>query len=134
MDFAFTPEEESFRSEIRTFLNDNLPGDWTDRSLVGDDDADESGTLARKITKGLADKKWLAMAWPEEHGGIDATHIQQMIYNEETTYARMPGGGGMGVAWVGPAIMLYGTDEQKAEYLPKTVSYTHLTLPTKRIV
>ena len=119
MDFAFTPEEESFRSEIRTFLNDNLPGDWTDRSLVGDDDADESGTLARKITKGLADKKWLAMAWPEEHGGIDATHIQQMIYNEETTYARMPGGGGMGVAWGGPAIMLYGTDEQKAEYLPK---------------
>ena len=41
MDFAFTPEEESFRSEIRTFLNDNLPGDWKERSLVGDDDADE---------------------------------------------------------------------------------------------
>jgi alkylation response protein AidB-like acyl-CoA dehydrogenase len=59
------------------------------------------------------------MAWSKENGGLDATHVQQMIYNEETTYARMPGGGGMGVAWVGPALILYGTDEQKEQYLPK---------------
>ncbi|HIE84270.1 MAG TPA: acyl-CoA dehydrogenase [Dehalococcoidia bacterium] len=118
MDFSFSPEEESFRTEIRSFLDNHLPTDWNNRDTIGDEGA-EDGSLARTITKGLADKKWLAMAWSKENGGLDATHVQQMIYNEETTYARMPGGGGMGVAWVGPALILYGTDEQKEQYLPK---------------
>jgi alkylation response protein AidB-like acyl-CoA dehydrogenase len=118
MDFSFSPEEESFRTEIRSFLDNHLPSDWNNRDTIGDEGA-EDGSLARTITKGLADKKWLAMAWSKENGGLDATHVQQMIYNEETTYARMPGGGGMGVAWVGPALILYGTDEQKEQYLPK---------------
>ncbi|MEE2875758.1 MAG: acyl-CoA dehydrogenase family protein [Chloroflexota bacterium] len=118
MDFSFSPEEESFRTEIRSFLDNHLPSDWNNRDTIGAEGA-EDGSLARTITKGLADKKWLAMAWSKENGGLDATHVQQMIYNEETTYARMPGGGGMGVAWVGPALILYGTDEQKEQYLPK---------------
>ena len=119
MDFTFTPEEEQFRTEIRKFLDAQLPDDWANRSFIGDVDQDERSELAREMTRQLAERKWLAMAWPEEHGGLDAGHMQQLIYNEETSYASMPGGGGMGVAWVGPAIMLYGDDDQKAEYIPK---------------
>jgi alkylation response protein AidB-like acyl-CoA dehydrogenase len=58
MDFSFSPEEESFRTEIRSFLDNHLPNDWSDRDTIGDDGA-EDGSLARTITKGLADKKWL---------------------------------------------------------------------------
>jgi alkylation response protein AidB-like acyl-CoA dehydrogenase len=119
MDFTFTPEEEAFRAEIRDFLDAQLPANYGDRAFVGDVDGSERSDLARSVTSALADRKWLAMAWPEEHGGLDATHMQQMIYNEETSYAAMPGGGGMGVAWVGPAVMLYGTDDQKERYISR---------------
>ncbi len=119
MDWKFTPEEEAFREQIRAFLDEHLPDDWSDASFTLPADAEERDALAQKMTQRLADKQWLAMAWPSEHGGLDASHMQQMIYNEETSYRAMPGGGGMGVAWVGPAIMLYGTDEQKERYIPR---------------
>ena len=119
MDWKFTAEEERFRGELRQFLADHLPADWSERSFTEASDSEQRLQLARELTKKLADRQWLAMAWPEEYGGLDATHMQQLIYNEETSYQAMPGGGGMGVAWVGPAIMLYGTDEQKREYIPR---------------
>jgi alkylation response protein AidB-like acyl-CoA dehydrogenase len=85
--------------------------------------AEEEGSpnrdMARRMMKKLAERKWLAMAWPKEYGGLDASHMQQMLFNEEMSYRAAPGGGGMGVAWVGPAIMLYGTDEQKQKFLPR---------------
>ncbi len=119
MDFQFNADEERFRAEVRRFLDAQLPADWADRSFVGDVETDERSEMARRVTKALADRQWLAMAWPKEFGGLDAGHMQQLIYNEETSYSAMPGGGGMGVAWVGPAIMLYGNDEQKEQYLPR---------------
>ena len=119
MDFQFTAGEEQFRNEIRDFLKQQLPEDWADRSFVGDVDQQERDELSRFVTKQLAERDWLAMAWPKEYGGLDATHMQQLIYNEETSYSAMPGGGGMGVAWVGPAVMLYGNEEQKEQYLPR---------------
>ena len=119
MDFVFSDAEEKFRAEVRQFLEQQLPADFADRAFIGSIDTDERSDMARRVTKELAARKWLAMAWPKEFGGDDASHMQQLIYNEETTYAAMPGGGGMGVAWVGPAIMLYGSDEQKQQYLPR---------------
>jgi alkylation response protein AidB-like acyl-CoA dehydrogenase len=74
------------------------------------------------MTRKLAERKWLAMAWPEEYGGLNAPHMQQLIYNEEMAYRGAPGGFSMGVAWVGPAIMLYGTGEQKQQFLPRITS------------
>jgi alkylation response protein AidB-like acyl-CoA dehydrogenase len=123
MDFRFTPEEESFRDEVRGFIRAELPSSWEGADPYG---ADAEGSspfeLGRKITKKLAERKWIAMAWPKEYGGLNAPHMQQLIYNEEMAYHAVPGGGGMGVAWVGPAIMLYGTDEQKQRFLPRITS------------
>ncbi len=119
MDFTFTPDEEQFRAEMRQFLAGALPEDWSRRAFIGDLDPDEHEELARRVTKALADRRWLAMPWAEEFGGLGASHMQQLIYNEETSYHRMPGGGGQGVAWVGPAIQLYGNEEQQQTYLPR---------------
>ena len=125
MDFRFTPEQEAFREELREFLREELPAKWEPGDPYGGDgegDAASVWELGRRMTAKLAERKWLAMAWPKEYGGLDAPHMQQLIYNEEMAYHSAPGGGGMGVAWVGPAIMLYGSDEQKQRYLPKITS------------
>lgn len=115
MEFHFSQEEDQFRSEIRQFLASNLPPDWDGTSI---DEAD-AAAITRSFTRKLAARGWLAMAWPKEYGGQAAGHIRQLIYNEEMAYHLAPGAFNMGVAWVGPAIMLYGTDEQKQRYLPR---------------
>ncbi len=122
MDFRFTAEEESFRKEVRKFLRDELPPNWEGVSAYGEEGAASTREVGRRFTKKLAERKWLAMAWPKEYGGLGAPHMQQLIYNEEMSYHGAPSVFSMGVAWVGPAIMLYGTDEQKQRYVPRITS------------
>jgi len=119
MDFTFTPDEERFREELKAFLAGQLPEDWDFRDFVGEVDKAERAELARFVNRELAQRRWLALPWKEEHGGLGAGQLQQAIFNEESTYARMPGGGGQGVAWVGPAIQQFGTPEQQALWLPR---------------
>ncbi len=121
VDFEFNAAERQFRNEIRRLLTEQLPADYADRAFLEEVPEEERAELAERMTRALADRKWLAMAWPEEHGGLAAGHVQQMLYKEETAYAAMPSGSTMGVDWVGPAIMLFGTEEQKARYLPSIV-------------
>ena len=123
MDFRLTPEEEAFRQEVREFLRQELPPNWDGVDFFGaEGEGGSTREIGHRMTKKLAERKWLAMAWPKEHGGLEASHMQQLIYNEELSYHAAPGGGGMGVAWVGPAIMLYGTEEQKQRFLPDITS------------
>ncbi|MCH8161522.1 MAG: acyl-CoA dehydrogenase family protein [Chloroflexi bacterium] len=119
MDFKFSDEEEKFREEVREFLRQELPADWDGGAYGEGGGAEEVGP---RITKKLAERKWLAMAWPEEYGGLGAPHMRQLIYNEEMSYHAAPGGYSMGVAWVGPAVMLYGSEEQKQRFLPGITS------------
>ncbi|MEX0786953.1 MAG: acyl-CoA dehydrogenase family protein [Dehalococcoidia bacterium] len=121
MDFRFTPEQEQFRQEVRQFIKEELPDDW-EGGMYGEGDGSSVWEISRRMTKKLADRKWLAMAWPKEYGGLEAPHMQQLIYNEEMSYHGAPGGFSMGVAWVGPAMMIYGTDEQKQKFLPRITS------------
>ncbi len=123
MDFRPTAEEDSFRHEVRGFLKEELPSNWGGADPYGADAEGSSvADLGRRITKKLVERKWIALAWPKQYGGMEATHMQQMIFNEEMAYNAVPSGGGMGVAWVGPSIMLYGTDEQKQRFLPRITS------------
>ena len=123
MDFRLTAEQQRFRAQVEEFLRGELPEGWEER-FAGDGGGtgDAAWEFARRFTLRLAERKWLAMAWPAEYGGLGADHMTQMLYNEAMAYHRAPGGGGMGVAWVGPAIMLYGTDEQKQRFLPRITS------------
>ncbi len=117
MEFRFSPEEERFRSEIREFLRRELPADWSDVGALGEAGV-EQWEFLRSFQKKLAEKRWLTLGWPEEHGGLAASHMMQVIYNEEMTYFRAPTQLGVGPDRVGPTIILYGTDEQKRRHLP----------------
>ena len=117
MEFRFDPPEEAFRQEVRAFLKEDLPSD------EAEEDSEEQWQSSRRFIKKLAARKWLAMAWPVEYGGLSAPHWRQLVYNEEMAYHRAPIGlNQMGVLWVGPAIMLYGSEEQKRRYLPAICS------------
>ncbi|MEO9255360.1 MAG: acyl-CoA dehydrogenase family protein, partial [Tepidiformaceae bacterium] len=63
-------------------------------------------------------RNWLTMAWPKEWGGLGAGQIRQALYNEIMGYYGAPGFD-MGVDRVGPTLMLYGSEEQRANFLPK---------------
>lgn len=119
MDFTFGEKAEKLRTDIRQFVRQELPIDhiglfFTEEHF--DDHWELSMTTARK----LARKGWLTISWPKEYGGMGATFWEQTVFAEEVGYWGIPGTG-MGVSgtsWVGPTLMLYGTDEQKKKYLP----------------
>ena len=115
MEFRDATEYSDFRDEVRTFIDANLPDDWGGRADMEDS---EYAFETRKFWKALAAKNWLAMAWPEEYKGLNADHWQQLVMNEEMAYHRAPGAGAnMGIMWVGPSLMLYGTEEQKERHV-----------------
>jgi alkylation response protein AidB-like acyl-CoA dehydrogenase len=122
VEFRFSPEDEAFRAEIRAFLKAELPADWARGAdavgALGEGGEGERERFLQGFQKKLAEKGWLTLGWPQEHGGLGATHMTQVIYNEEMTYHRAPVQIGVGPDRVGPTIILYGTDEQKAQHLP----------------
>jgi len=125
MEFMFTPEEEAFRQTVRRFLAEELPPGWEEQFAGSEEPGPANDALwefSRQFTRKLAQRRWLAMAWPEQFGGLGASYMQQTIYNEEIAYRDAPVAGYMGVAWVGPAIMLYGTEEQQRRFLPGITS------------
>ena len=125
MELVFTDREEAFRQEVREFLKRELPSDWE-----GFDDGDEyegeGWEFTRSLARKLADKRWLTLSWPKEYGGQDLPIMEQVVYLEEMAYHMVPSAtldmGVGGIGWVGPTLMLYGTEEQKREHIPLIAS------------
>ncbi len=109
MDFHFTPEEEAFRAEVRCFLDDHLPS--------GDPPSPQE---IEHWNRALAEKGWIGFAWPKEAGGTGSGLLEQFILKEEMSARGAPplGSDFMGLQWVGPSIIMHGTEEQKRRFLP----------------
>ncbi|MDL2268694.1 acyl-CoA dehydrogenase family protein [Desulfosarcina sp. OttesenSCG-928-A07] len=119
MDFGFGEKAEAFRKEIRRFVADELPADHIGLFFT-EEHFDAHWAFSMEIARKLAKKGWLTLSWPKAYGGIGADFWEQIVFAEEVGYWGIPGTG-MGVsgtAWVGPTLMLYGTDAQKQKYLP----------------
>ncbi len=118
MDLAFTPEEESFRSEARSWLEANAP-----REPLPSLDTAEGFEKHREWEHELNAAGWAMVPWPVEFGGRGANLIEWLIFEEEYYRAGAPGRVNQnGIFLLGPTIMEYGTEEQKARYLPKMAS------------
>ncbi len=109
MDFNFTPEEEAFRDEVRAFLDENLPSE-----------GERGPMFPMEWTKKIREKRWVGFSWPKEVGGGGGGIMEQVILKEEMARCEAPALGScfMGLAWVGPAIIEYGTQEQKERFIP----------------
>ncbi len=123
MDFAFGQQEENLRKEIRQFVRENIPSGNIGH-IFEEEAIDEEWEFAMSISKKLSEKGWLTMSWPKEHGGMGASDWEKLIFMEEAAYWGIPGMG-MGVggtAWVGPSLMIFGTEEQQKKHLPLIAS------------
>lgn len=109
MDFELSPEEEAFREEVRQFIKENLPP-------ANERGADFLINWLRKVRE----KRWVGFSWPKEVGGGGGSIIEQAILKEEMALAKAPplGLDMMGLSWVGPGIIQYGTEEQKQRFIP----------------
>ena len=119
MDLAFSPEEQAFRQEVRTFIAENYPESLRGKQEHGEELSKEDFLSWHRI---LAKKGWIAPAWPKEYGGPGWTATQRYIFSEELaradTVAILP----FGIQMVGPVIYTFGTPEQKARFLPRILS------------
>jgi alkylation response protein AidB-like acyl-CoA dehydrogenase len=120
MDFDYPPEAEAFREEFRAWLDANVTEDV--RGLRGGLAFERPEQLAthRAWNAILADAGYAAIAWPTEYGGRGAGVMEQVVWAEELHRAGAPGPlNVLGIPNVAPAIMTYGTEEQKTGLLPR---------------
>ena len=126
MDFRFSEEDELFRSEFRTWLDANLPGEHRRSAFPIEFFADEEGEEWESRLawhKKLHSAGWIAIQYPQQYGGRGATITQQYIYDEELNRAGAPQlVNGQGIGLVGPTLMHWGTEELRRRYLPKMLA------------
>ncbi|MBB5102075.1 acyl-CoA dehydrogenase family protein [Streptomyces spectabilis] len=117
MHLAYTPEQQRLRAELRTYFAELVPDHATAR--FGDRAAQKR--FYRETIRRLGADRWLGVGWPEEYGGRGLTPMEQFIFFDEAAQAGVPLPL-MALNTVGPTLMRYGTDEQKAYFLPKILS------------
>ena len=124
MDFAYAPEDEAFRAELRDWLATNLADFETETEFD-----DLGGRLSKQYARRRAWQKrmaadgWAAINWPPEWGGRSATLMQNVIYSQEMAQAKAPGMFNTNGIWqIGPMIIRWGTDEQQNRWLPAILS------------
>src|SRR6478672_13921069 len=120
MDFNYPVEAEAFRSEFRAWLDENL----TDEIRAGGGWSMELSAerleRLRAWNRALADARYAAIAWPEEWGGRGAGLMEQVVFAEEMQRAGAPATlNPLGLSNIAPAIIEFGTDEQRRTHLPR---------------
>jgi alkylation response protein AidB-like acyl-CoA dehydrogenase len=116
MDFAWSEEDERFRAELEGFVEAHLPEDW-DRP-PGTLGSSTWSPATAAFARALAQHGLLVPSWPEEYGGNAASSWQQQIVAEVMWANGEPRGPQyMNVNWIGPALIQFGSDEQRARFL-----------------
>ena len=119
MDLAFTPEEQKFREDIRSWVGANLPKELShkvhnDLNLTRDD--------MQSWAKILGKKGWLGHAWSKEFGGPGWNAVQKHLFEEECARAGAPRVVPFGPVMVAPVIMAFGNEKQQKQHLPGIAS------------
>ncbi|MGR4849409.1 acyl-CoA dehydrogenase family protein [Streptomyces sp. LARHCF252] len=117
MHLEYTPEQQRLRTELRAYFAELVP----DHMYARHGDPADQKRFYRETIRRLGADGWLGVGWPEEYGGRGLTAMEQFIFFDEAAQAGVPLPL-MALNTVGPTIMRYGTDEQKACFLPKILS------------
>jgi alkylation response protein AidB-like acyl-CoA dehydrogenase len=119
MDLVFTPEEQSFRQEVREWVEANLPTDISSKVHQGLRlTRDDMQTWAKILGR----KGWLGYGWPKAFGGPGWNAIQKHLFEEECALAGAPRIVPFGPVMVAPVIMAFGNAEQHRRFLPGIAS------------
>ena len=112
MDLNYSPEDGAFRDKTRRWLEANMP-------------KDDLKTLAERKSwhRQLYEAGYVGMLWPQEYGGWGATAMQQAIVQDEMARIGAPPAiNGLGIGFIGPTIIVHGTEWQKQRYLKKMLT------------
>jgi len=122
MDFNYSPEHEAYRQEVRTWLEANQPPPLTAEEKERIDE-DLLWNRNKRWHKKLYAGGWVGLNWPKQYGGRGATFIEQVIFQQELGRLGLPMGiNVLGIIMTGPALMQWGTDEQKERYLKPIIN------------
>ena len=117
MDFRFTQEQERFRKEIRDFLEREIK-EGVFQTRVDAWMLEESDEFTRHV----AEQGWLGMTWPKEYGGQGRTYLDRLVFTEEMMrYGAPMAGFYIGDRQIGPALIAFGSEEQRKYFMPKIV-------------
>ncbi len=128
MDLTDTSEDKAFRAEVRAWLEDNLVGDFAALRGKGGSGKDlEAHDERLEWDRHLARHGWTCIGWPTEYGGRGLSLMQQVIFHEEYARANAPARvNHFGEELIGPTLIAFGSEEQKARFLPKMVAVEEL--------
>jgi alkylation response protein AidB-like acyl-CoA dehydrogenase len=115
MDFGLTEQQRAWVEEVRAFLDAELGP--AELEAVRRGGGEWSGDAIRAFRRRLLAKGWLSLMWPEEHGGLGGSVVDNLLLMDELAYAGAPSID-MTAASVAPTIIRSGTPEQKARWLP----------------
>lgn len=119
MNLTLDPGDIAFRDEVREFFAQGVPDEWQTRVRAGLRLKPEELTAYQKR---LAARGWGAPTWPKQYGGTGWTPAQQYIFWREAADADAPAQFHQGLELIGPIIFSYGSDAQKALYLPRIIN------------
>ncbi|MVO88095.1 acyl-CoA dehydrogenase [Streptomyces sp. p1417] len=117
MHLAYTPEQQRLRAELRTYFAGLVP----DHAYTRHAEPADRKRFYRETVRRLGADGWLGVGWPEEYGGRGLTPMEQFVFFDEAAQAGVPLPL-MALNTVGPTLMRYGSDEQKAYFLPRILS------------
>lgn len=121
MDIELSPEDAAFREDVRAFLREHLPqevkeGAAATPSVFVEPDIGQAWNAV------LHEKGWLGYQWPVEHGGTGWTPLQRYLFEKECAAAGAPNLTVLGLKLLAPVLWTFGSEEQKAFYLPRILS------------
>ncbi len=117
--FTYPAHTEQFRKELRAWLAEHLTDEILAAARCYGRSEDAFETM-RRWNAEMADARWAAVSWPTDYGGRGAGILEQLVFAEETTWARVPHPlNVIGINNIAPALMQYGTEQQKRDLLPR---------------
>ena len=124
MDMQFSEADLRFQSEVRMFLDEKLPERLRRNGWL------TPGAFAQAADwlewqRILFDKGWLAYNWPVQDGGTGWSPTQRYIFERECAFAHAPALAAQGLRMLAPVLSHFGSEEQKAYYLPRILSGEH---------
>jgi alkylation response protein AidB-like acyl-CoA dehydrogenase len=119
MDLSFTPEQQAFREEVRSWIARAMPAEMRRKAEAGASFHQDETMQWHRI---LYEKGWIAPHWPAEVGGTGWDVGRRFIFQEEIVRANAPELSPFGLSMVGPLLIQFGNAEQKQRFLPKILS------------
>src|SRR6266496_1452286 len=127
MDFDFTPDQQKFRAEARTWLAENVPADLKGRAFAASRADRHEVDRLREWQRTLHKAGYVGLDWPAEYGGRGTSIMEQIILYEEMSRAEAPQPVNRGgISMLGPTLMSHGTPAQQARHLGKILNAEEL--------